>query len=518
MAQAGPSPGLALAASALAAAAWAFADRSRTAWAAALLLALVLAGAQWGAWERPAPPPWPERPPREARLSLRIDRAFTPSARGRGATGWATIVRTEPHLREWLGQRVYYSVALRAAAAPPDQTEVVRVVGVLLAGPRNPIPGSFDASLAAEGVNFRLIRGRLLCEDRPPTAYRRFCARLTAQLTVLLGLGLDGHPALRALYGAMLLGRKSDLTPDQRTLFLHAGAMHLFAVNGIHIGTVAVALHAIAALLRLPRSAASGLVLACLWLDVETTGASPSAVRAFLMAAAAEAAWVLHRPSNPLASLSAAALLVLLVDPSALFSASFQMSYGVMTGLATLGLPLAARARERFAPYRWLPRVAWNRRQRLWAGLRHHLIDALGIGSAAAAVGAVSGIEFFHLFVPGGLITNLFLVPPALLVIVAGVAAIAAGLAGALSAARFCNGAAAVVLSGMTATARLATRAPAVAFQAHFRAAWIGPAALILLLAACLFGYASDWRARRGGFWPPFAVVAAVLLLGVAYA
>jgi hypothetical protein len=104
-----------------------------------------------------------------------------------------------------------------------------------------------------------------------------------------------------------------------------------------------------------------------------------------------------------------------------------------------------------------------------------------------------------------------------LLVIVAGVGAIVAGLAGATPVARFCNGAAGVVLAGMTATARLATQAPAMAFAAHFRAAWIGPAALVLLLAACLIGYALDWRARWGGFWPPFAIVATVLALGVSY-
>jgi competence protein ComEC len=508
---------VALVAAAAAALAWASAGRCRSGWAAALLTSLVLAGAQLGAVDHPAPPPWPARPPREARLSLRIDRVFAPAPPGRSATGWATVVRADPHLRELVGQRLYYSIGLRRAAEAPDRSAVVRVIGLLRAAPRAAAPGSFDASLAAEGVYLRLVRARLLGEEQPPDAYRRGCARLADQLTRLLGLGLGRHPALRALYGAMMLGRKADLAKDQRALFLRAGAMHLFAVNGIHIGTVALALHALAALVRLPRTAASGVVLACLWLDVASTGASPSAVRAFIMVAAAESAWALRRPSNPLASLSTAALIVLLVDPGDLFSASFQMSYGVMAALATLGLPLAARAQARFAPYRSLPRVAWNRRQRLRAGLQRHLIDALGIGAAAAAVGAVSGIEYFHLLVPGALLTNLFLVPPALLVIVAGVGAIAAGLSGATPVARFCNGAAGVVLAAMTATARLATKAPAMAFAAHFRAAWIGPAALVLLLAACLLGYALDWRARCGGFWPPFAIVATVLALGVSY-
>ncbi len=116
------------------------------------------------------------------------------------------------------------------------------------------------------------------------------------------------------------------------------------------------------------------------------------------------------------------------------------------------------------------------------------------MGAAAAAVGAVTGVEFFQLLVPGGLAANLVLVPPALLVIVAGVGSLGLGFAGAAAAGRFCNLAAGAVLAGMTWLARAVTAVPWVYFPAHYRAAWIGPAALTALLAACLFGYAMDWR------------------------
>jgi competence protein ComEC len=199
------------------------------------------------------------------------------------------------------------------------------------------------------------------------------------------------------------------------------------------------------------------------------------------------------------------------------FGASFQMSYGVMAALVTLGLPLAAHWNERLAPYRLLPRAHWSFRQRGRAWVQHHLIDALGLGVAAAAVGAVTGVEFFNLFVPGGLAANLALVPPALFVIAAGVCSLVLGFSGVAGAGRFCNGAAGVILLAMTRTAHAATAVPGVYFTAHYRAAWIGPVALSLLLAACLFGYAGDWRRERGGFWPPLAVVAIALIFGVWY-
>ena len=478
---------------------------------------MTLAGLASFALHRQPRPAWAGRPVREARLSLRIEHLYPPAPVHPAATGLATIVRADPHLRDLVGQRIYFSVAPRRGAAPPEQSETVTALGLLAPVPARPKAGSFEASLADQGLNFRLTRGRVLATERPPTAYRRFCARLADRMTVLLGAGLDRHRDLAGLYRAMLLGRKRELSADQQKLFLRAGAMHLFAVNGLHIATVAIALHALLSLLRCPRPVGSALVLAVLWLDVDTTGASPSAVRAFLMVAAVETARILWRPSNPLASLAAAAAIILVADPLALFSASFQMSYGVMVGLITLGLPLAAQWNERLQPYRHLPRASWSFHQRLRLAVQHHLLDSVGLGAAAAAVGAISGVEFFNLFVPGGLAANLALVPPALLVIVAGVCSLVLGFPGAAAAGRFCNLAAGAVLAAMTKMARLATAVPGVYFAAHYRAPWIGPAALGVLLAACLFGYAGDWRRSRAGFWPPFAVVALVLVLGVRY-
>jgi competence protein ComEC len=486
-------------------------------WGAALVAALTLGGMASFALHRQPRPRWPGRPPREARLSLELEHLYPPAPNRPAATGLATIRRADPHLRDLVGQRVYFSLAPRRGAEPPERSEVVATVGILAPVPPHPPDGSFEAGLAEQGLNFSLTRGRLLATERPPTAYRRFCGRLAGRMTVLLGAGLGRHRDLAGLYRAMLLGRKRELSAYQQRLFLRAGAMHLFAVNGLHITTVALALHAILALVRCPRPVASAMVLAVLWLDVDTTGDSPSAVRAFTMAAAIEAAWFLWRPANLLASLTAAAGIVLLAEPMVFFGASFQMSYGVMAGLATLGLPLAAHAQEKFKPYRDLPRGSWSRRQRAFAWLLHHFLGALGVGAAAAAVGALTGVEFFQLLVPGGLATNLVLVPPALLVIVAGAASLALGFAGAAAAGRFFNLAAGAVLAGMTWLARAATAVPGVYLAAHYRAPWIGPAALGALLAACFFGYGEDWRRERGGFLPPFAVVALVLMFGISY-
>ena len=80
-----------------------------------------------------------------------------------------------------------------------------------------------------------------------------------------------------------------------------------------------------------------------------------------------------------------------------------------------------------------------------------------------------------------------------------------------------CNHAAALVLWVIEALVRLSVRLPGAFLPARFAAEWVGPVALALLMATLVAGYANGWKRERGGWWPPFAVVAAVLLLGVKF-
>ncbi len=486
-------------------------------WAPAIGVAMFLAGSASYALHRARLPAWDALPPREARLALRIDRVF-PQVDAKKTVGLATVVRAEEHVRELAGQRLYFSLALRKGEAAPVRSAVISAVGVLVALPRNPPMDTFDDYLAKAGMNFRLSRGRMLAEEQPPTRYHAFLERAAARLNALLSAGVAAkRPELAAVFRAMMLGQKYELSDEQDALFMHSGTMHLFAINGIHIGVVALSLHALLAALRCPRPAAALVTLAVLWLDVDTTGASPSAVRAFLLVACFEAAFVLRRPANGLAALATAALVVLLAEPMALFSASFQMSYGVVLAILCFGLPLAERLAARLVPFRDLPEATWAWWQRSIAIAVRWFWPVLGIGLAAALVSAVTGPAFFQVFAPGGLIANLVLVPLAMFVIIAGFVSVTAGLAGAATLGVLFNHAAMVVLLAIDALIRFGVRVPGTWWPAHWRTAWGAPTALAAVLAVVLAGYATGWRRERGGWWPPFAVAALALILGVKF-
>lgn len=486
-------------------------------WAPAIVAAMLFAGAASYGLHRVRLLAWDELPPREARLALRVDRVFAPGD-ARRASGLATIVRADDHLRELAGQRIYFSLSLRRAEPAPIRSAVVSAVGVLVTLPRTAPADTFDGYLTGAGINFRLTRGRVVATEQAAHGYYRFCARAAERCHVILGKGIaEKRPALAGLLRAMMLGATHELSDEQHTLFMQSGTMHLFAISGLNIGVIAGALAALLLLLRLPAWARLVLGALLLWLFVDITGAAPSAVRAFIMAVFLQVALVLERPANVLAALVASALAVLLVSPLQVFSASFLMSYGIVTALLVLGLPLGDAWLQRWSPWRHLPKPTWNRGQRWIDWAWRPTAAAVAIGVATTLVSLLTGVQFFRLLTPGALVANLVLIPAAMIVTLAGFASLVFGLVGFGFGAVLCNHAAALVLAIIEWLVWLSVQLPGAFLPARFADPWIGTAALVGLLAALLFGYASHWKLRRGGWWPPFVIVALVLIFGVTF-
>lgn len=491
--------------------------RSPRWWAPAIGVAMFLAGVASYSLHRARLPRWEGLPPREIRVSLRVDRIFR-GEDARKISGLGRIIATETLWKDLAGQRIYFSLAIHRGETAPIRSAVIDATGVLELLPRHPPAATFEDYLASAGINFRLTRSRLNGAPGPPTRYHAFLEQTAGKLNRWLSAGVaTKRPELTSVFRAMMLGHKHELSDEQATRFIQSGTMHLFAINGLHIGVVAIALHALFTALRCPRPAAAILTLAVLWLDVDTTGASPSAVRAFILVACYEAAAVLRRPANGIAALATASLVVLLADPMALFSASFQMSYGVVLAILTLGIPLADRLAARLAPFRDLPAVTWVWWQK-WLGLALGWFwPVFGIGLAAALVSAVSGPQFFHLWSPGGLASNLVLVPVAMFVIIAGCASVLAGVAGAAKAGILFNHAAILLLAGIDRIVRFGASAPGAWWVADWRDPRLAPAVLGALVVTLLAGYGAGWRRERGGWWPPFAVAGLGLIFGVKF-
>jgi len=456
------------------------------------------------------------RPPREVTVTIEVRQLFPPAPTARSLTGLGRIVAAGENDRELVGRRVYFA-AIRRISVPPQRSGRYIVRGVIEPLPPDATGTGFNDYLENLGIRQRLTRAQVVAEVRPPGWFQRFCAAAERRLETILSRGLERHPQTLSLYLAMLLGEKAVLSTEQQNAFMRSGTFHIFSISGLHVGVIALAIHSVFSLLRLPRRPAVAVGLVVLWLYVQITGASPPAMRAFFMIAFLSASRVFRLPGNALAALTAAALVTLLGDPVQLFSTGFQMSYTVVVALVAMGVPLGEKWLAAWRPFALLPPADWRwwHTAMNWCG--RWLIGACAACWVAFLASAPSGIGYFQLFSPGSLVANLVIIPLSSLAMIAGFLALLAGLTGLAALSVTFNSAAAVTLLVMDWLARHGTGLPGVWFAAHFRQSWMAPAGIVLMTAVMLAGVSGRWARRQGGFWPPVAVLALILILGVKF-
>lgn len=134
---------------------------------------------------------------------------------------------------------------------------------------------------------------------------------------------LHGTKASAFLRGVLLADR-SDISPEIREAFTNSGIVHILAVSGLHVGYIILIFYLLTA--RLNIHLRYVFILAGILFFLLITGMPVSAVRASLMAVILLAANYFDRGYNPVNSLALAVLLILIYDPSEMFTAGFQFS------------------------------------------------------------------------------------------------------------------------------------------------------------------------------------------------
>jgi competence protein ComEC len=485
------------------------------AWTAGIVTGVFLGGAACYDLRRDRMDEWDTLPPREARVTLDVQRVFPVKPDMRSVSGLARIVVADPHLRELVGQHVYFSVTPGRDESALTRSSRLEVTGLLQPLPRNPANDTFEGYLANLGMNFKLTRARVTGTVTEAGAYRLFCDAALSRFNDLLDHGIGGHPEQSGVLRAMLLGQQQELSDAQKQVFRESGTMHLFSVSGLHIAVIAAVITSLLALLRLPalpRFVVGGVLL---WLYVDITGGTPSAVRAWVMVMFLHASHVLRVPGNPVAALVASAVCVLVVSPMQLFTASFQLSYGIVAALLMLGLPLSDWLTGKTAPFALLPKATWRWWHHLADWTNNKIMPALAIGLATTVVSTVCGVVIFGLFSPVSLFANIILIPLGSLVIISGFLALICGLLGLSGITLLLNHASVLLLKIIDALVQFFVNVPGAYHTATFSSAWLGFTAFIGLLAVIFHGYASNWDLKRGSYWLPFAYTALVLTIGL---
>ncbi len=210
------------------------------------------------------------------------------------------------------------------------------------------------------------------------------------------------------LAAAILIGLRDRVDKDVAADFTTAGVSHIVAISGWNIAIVAATVAALlGGLLRRRRRAV--VTLAAIVAYTLFAGATPSVVRAAVMAAVALLAVESGRGSRAMVGLGWAVAGMIVVEPGTVADVGFQLSAAATAGLVAWATPLTRRL-EAGAP--WLPGP---------------LRESLGVSLAAQASTLPIALLAFGrlaLIAPAANLVAVPLVPPAM---AAGAVAFAAG-------------------------------------------------------------------------------------------
>ncbi|MBR3221099.1 MAG: ComEC/Rec2 family competence protein [Kiritimatiellae bacterium] len=287
-------------------------------------------------------------------------------------------------------------------------------------------------------------------------------ARARAELARRLSIGLDRDCGASALNRAILLGERGRLPQGQRRAFAASGAMHVFAVSGLHVTAVAGMLALLLRLAFVPRRLAGAAAMPAVWGYVWLIGAPPSAVRAALMASVCLLGPIFWRRPNLTAAWAVTLLAVCAVDPLMIADVGCLLSFTVMLALILAGACLRSGDGAIKAGV-WMTSSAW----------------LAGVPITARVFGHVT---------PGGLLANLALIPAAVVTVSSGVVGVLTGVLSDRLAAHV-NNLAALSAEAMAGVAAAVARLPGADFAVRpwplsACALWYGGLFLAFLLLA----------------------------------
>ncbi len=158
-----------------------------------------------------------------------------------------------------------------------------------------------------------------------------------------------------ALAKALLVGYKNELGAEQKQAFSRSGLAHIMAVSGLHIGFLLVPFWFLIPYfwtLKTGRLLALFILCALLYLYAGLTGFSASVTRAAVTGGFLIYGRLFNKAGNSVNLTAVAAVIILLLDPSELFSLGFQLSFTAVF-IILLTLPVLKKMLFPRAWHRW---------------------------------------------------------------------------------------------------------------------------------------------------------------------
>lgn len=308
----------------------------------------------------------------------------------------------------------------------PRLGQPIEVLGWLSAIGPTQNPGEFDyrAYLQSQGISGRISlisRGNWRALAPAPrwtlTGLRRSIGDAAARS---LRLGMPRDETQMALLDALLLGRRTGEMSDLSDTFRAVGLSHVLSISGAHLGILLFLVWALGRLMIGRPSLVTLLVLVVLVFFLLAVPWRTPIIRAAIMAAVLCFGYGFGRRLTGVQVLCTATLIVLIWKPTDLFSAGFQLSFGVVGGILLFAGPVS-RAIMPDPVVQIVHPSAWDILMR-W------LVDFFAVSVVAFAIALPVVMFHFQLISPLAVVLSMLALPVLTLVLAVGYLKMLVGL------------------------------------------------------------------------------------------
>lgn len=229
----------------------------------------------------------------------------------------------------------------------PHPGDIIKGKATLL--PISPplLPGGYDFRRVAffQGIGATGWFDDVVSVEESDTEARKvWLERVRNQVTQAILQSVPGHSG--AIAAALVTGDRGKISPEIRQAYTDAGIAHILAISGLHLSLIAGLIfmiirrglclsHYLSETYHL-KKVASLVTIPILFIYLLISGMGVPAIRAFIMVSIVMIAVVLDRRAISMRLLAFAATIILCLQPEAVLSASFALSFAAVMGLVSV--------------------------------------------------------------------------------------------------------------------------------------------------------------------------------------
>ena len=207
-------------------------------------------------------------------------------------------------------------------------------------------PGGFDDKLylLSQGIHYKAY-----ADDITVTGNKGGLPVVFSKTRTYLGSVVDGifEKEMAPIAKALLLGDTRGIDEETTNAFKDTGMAHVLAVSGLNAAILIGFVYFLLKMLKAGRTLRLIVTLMFVAVYMCITGLTPSIVRASIMAGTVLLGKHFGKQTDTLNVFALSFLIILVINPLDLFSVSFQLSFGAVFGMLTLGWQVSRWTRKK---------------------------------------------------------------------------------------------------------------------------------------------------------------------------